>query len=182
MTDIESVEAVDKALQDMGFETYSLTSMRDEMMQQMQQTQLFLGAIGGISLIVAAIGISNTMVMSIYERTREIGIMKVLGCKLGNIRSIFLMEAGLIGFFGGLCGVGISYGLSFALNYLSSGGSVGALGQILGSFGGGGKLSVIPMWLAASAIGFATVIGLVSGFSPANRAVKISALEAIKHE
>lgn len=182
VTDIESVEAVDKALQDMGFETYSLTSMRDEMMQQMQQTQLFLGAIGGISLIVAAIGISNTMVMSIYERTREIGIMKVLGCKLGNIRSIFLMEAGLIGFFGGLCGVGISYGLSFALNYLSSGGSVGALGQILGSFGGGGKLSVIPLWLAASAIGFATVIGLVSGFSPANRAVKISALEAIKHE
>ena len=182
VADIEDVEAVDQAIRDLGFETYSLNSMRDEMMGQMQQTQLFLGAIGGISLIVAAIGISNTMVMSIYERTREIGIMKVLGCKLGNIRSIFLFEAGLIGFFGGLAGVAISYGLSYGLNYLTSGGISGSLASLLGGYGGGGKLSVIPLWLAASAVGFATVIGLVSGFSPANRAVKISALEAIKHE
>ena len=168
----------------MGFETYSLNSIREPMMEQMQQQQLFLGGIGGISLLVAAIGISNTMVMSIYERTREIGIMKVLGCKLGNIRSVFLMEAGLIGFFGGLAGVGISYGISYGLNYLTmSGGALsGVLGSMLGGMGGGGSLSVIPLWLAGAAVLFATVIGLLSGFSPANRAVKISALEAIKHE
>ncbi len=183
---VENVEAVDSTIKELGFETYSLNSVREPMMEQMQQQQLFLGGIGGISLIVAAIGISNTMVMSIYERTREIGIMKVLGCKLGNIRSIFLFEAGLIGFFGGLCGLAISYALSFGLNYLSSGGMMGeGIGALLGGMtgmGGGSSLSVIPPWLAVAAVVFATFIGLVSGFSPANRAVKISALEAIKHE
>ena len=184
VSDIDMVESVDKAIKDMGFETYSLNSIREPMMEQMQQQQLFLGGIGGISLLVAAIGISNTMVMSIYERTREIGIMKVLGCKLSNIRSVFLMEAGLIGFFGGLAGVGISYGISYGLNYLTtSGGALsGILGSMFGGMGGGGSLSVIPLWLAGAAVLFATIIGLLSGFSPANRAVKISALEAIKHE
>ena len=184
VSDIDMVESIDKAIKDMGFETYSLNSIREPMMEQMQQQQLFLGGIGGISLLVAAIGISNTMVMSIYERTREIGIMKVLGCKLSNIRSVFLMEAGLIGFFGGLTGVGISYGISYGLNYLTmSGGALsGVLGSMLGGMDGGGSLSVIPLWLAGAAVLFATVIGLLSGFSPANRAVKISALEAIKHE
>lgn len=185
---IDDVAAVDEALHEMGFEdTFSLESVRKPMMEQMQQQQLFLGGIGAISLLVAAIGISNTMVMSIYERTREIGVMKVLGCKLSNIRSIFLMEAGLIGFWGGVIGVGISFGLSKLLNYVVSSGMLSGegLGSMLGmgSMGmGGGELSVIPPWLAAAAIVFATLIGLVSGFSPANRAVKISALEAIKHE
>ena len=150
----------------------------------MQQQQLFLGGIGGISLLVAAIGISNTMVMSIYERTREIGIMKVLGCALSNIRSIFLMEAGVIGFMGGIIGVGISYGVSYGLNYLTmTGGALsGILGSMLGGMSESGSLSVIPLWLAGAAVVFATLIGLLSGFSPANRAVKISALAAIKHE
>ncbi len=184
VSDIEQVESVDEAIKEMGFETYSLNSIREPMMEQMQQQQLFLGGIGGISLLVAAIGISNTMVMSIYERTREIGIMKVLGCALGNIRSIFLMEAGIIGFMGGVIGVGISYGISYGLNYLTMNGGAlsGILGSMLGDMGGSGSLSVIPLWLAGAAIIFATFIGLLSGFSPANRAVKISALEAIKHE
>ena len=187
MDSIDNVESVDKAIKDMGFETQSLNSIREPMMKQMHQQQLFLGGIGAISLLVAAIGISNTMVMSIYERTREIGVMKVLGCQLGNIRSVFLMEAGLIGFFGGVAGVGISYGLSSLINYLVRSGllsSEGAMGGMLGGMGTGmgGDLSVIPFWLALCAVAFATLIGLVSGFSPANRAVKISALEAIKHE
>ena len=181
---IENVEAVDKAIKEMGFETYSLNSVREPMMEQMRQQQLFLGGIGGISLLVAAIGISNTMVMSIYERTREIGVMKVLGCKLGNIRSIFLMEAGLIGLLGGISGVAISYGLSFGINYLTGTGAINGSGGIFSmmGMGSGSSLSVIPPWLALCGIVFATLIGLISGFSPANRAVKISALEAIKHE
>ena len=182
---IEEVAAVDEAIQELGFDTYSLESVRKPMMEQMQQQQLFLGGIGAISLLVAAIGISNTMVMSIYERPREIGVMKVLGCKLGNIRTVFLMEAGLIGFWGGVIGVAISMGLSKLLNYVVASGMLGgnSFGGMLGGMGSmGGELSVIPTWLALSAIVFATLIGLVSGFSPANRAVKISALEAIKHE
>lgn len=184
--DIDSVSAVNDAIKEMGFETSSLESIREPMQKQMQQQQIFLGSLGAISLLVAAIGITNTMIMSIYERTREIGVMKVLGCKLGNIRTVFLMEAGLIGFWGGVFGVGISWGISRALNhFVASGGGDGSnfLTSMLGGFGGmGGDLSVIPVWLAVLAVIFATIIGLVSGFYPANRAVKISALEAIKHE
>ncbi len=190
VSDIDLVSEVDKAIKAMGFDTYSLESIREPMQKQMQQQQLFLGSLAAISLLVAAIGITNTMIMSIYERTREIGVMKVLGCKIGNIRAVFLMEAGVIGFCGGLMGVAISLGISKILNYLSmSGGLSGENGNFLtslmGGIGGmttGSELSIIPPWLMAAAIAFATVIGLVSGFYPANRAVKISALEAIKHE
>lgn len=190
VSDIDLVSQVDQAIKDMGYDTYSLESVREPMQKQMQQQQLFLGSLAAISLLVAAIGITNTMIMSIYERTREIGVMKVLGCKVSNIRAVFLMEAGLIGFCGGLVGVGISIGISKLLNYLSMSGSLsGENGNFLtslmgglGSMSSGAELSIIPPWLMAAAIIFATVIGLVSGFYPANRAVKISALEAIKHE
>ena len=70
----------------------------------MQQQQLFYGIIGGMTLFVAAVGIANTMYMSIYERTREIGVMKVVGCFVTDIRSEFLLEAGTIGFCGGIVG------------------------------------------------------------------------------
>ena len=83
----------------------------------MQQIQYLLGAIGGVSLLVAAIGIMNTMMMSIYERTKEIGIIKVLGCRMDNIAELFLTEAAYIGFFGGAAGLGISYGLSAVINH-----------------------------------------------------------------
>ena len=189
VSDIDLVSKVDKAIKDMGFETYSLDSIREPMQKQMQQQQLFLGSLAAISLLVAAIGITNTMIMSIYERTREIGVMKVLGCKIGNIRVVFLMEAGLIGFCGGVMGMAVSFGISKLLNYLAVSGSLGEgggfLGSLMGGMGmmsGGSQLSIIPLWLIVASIVFATVIGLVSGFYPANRAVRISALEAIKHE
>ena len=88
--------------------------------KQMQQQQLFLGSLAAIVLLVAAMSITNTMIMSIYERTREIGVMKVLGCKVANIRQVFLMEAGSIGFCGGLAGVGVSLAISKLLNYLAT--------------------------------------------------------------
>ena len=72
-------------------------------------------------LFVAAIGIANTMMMSIYERTKEIGVIKVLGCAMGNIRSMFLIEAGFIGFVGGVAGVILSYGVSFLINKFPGG-------------------------------------------------------------
>lgn len=121
--------------------------------------------------------------MSIYERTREIGIMKVLGCVVSNIRSVFLMEAGLIGFGGGVIGVIFSYGISMIINMLGGDGLGGMFGgYYYGGDAGQTAISVIPVWLIGLALIFSTLIGLVSGFSPANRAVKISALEAIKHE
>lgn len=184
VSDVKLVGQVEAAIgsDGYGFSTYSLASIRESYEKNARQIQLILGALGFISLFVAAISITNTMIMSVYERTREIGVMKVLGCKVGNIRSIFLVEAGLIGFGGGIIGVGLSVLLSLCLNTFS-----GTLGNVLGNLGmmGGGEssqVSIIPPWLMLLGLLFATFIGLVSGFYPANRAVRISALEAIRQE
>ena len=179
VTDIKYVEQVENAIKDMGFETSSMESIRKPMEENVNKQQMFLGVIAGVSLFVAALGIANTMLMSIYERTREIGIMKVVGCYVEDIRTIFLMEAGCIGFLGGVAGIILSYIISFLMNYF--GFSTGMGGGFMGEMAGG-SVSIIPPWLVLGALAFSTVIGIVSGFYPANRAVKISALTAIKQE
>ncbi len=181
-TEIDNVEEVEEAIQALGYDTWSMEQIRKPMIEQTQQTQMVLGSLGAISLFVAAIGITNTMFMSIYERTREIGVMKVLGCFVSDIRTVFLMEAGLIGFIGGVIGIILSFGISFAMNYFGLDIDLGG-SNMFGYMGGGsGQVSVIPMWLVGFALVFATLIGLGSGYLPANRAVKISALEAIKQD
>ena len=129
-------------------------------------------------------------------------LMKVLGCDMGNIRNMFLIESGTIGFIGGVIGCLFSVLISFVLNnftvwmqaitgwlmsigvqvnFDASSFDVGALFG-MGGMGGIGNISDIPAWLLLMALIFATVVGLLSGIAPANRAVKISALEAIRHE
>lgn len=181
--DIDRVAEVEEAILAMGFpNVYSMEQERQSMQENAQQLQLILGIIGGVALFISALSIMNTMIMSVYERTREIGVMKVLGCVLGNIRAVFLIEAGLIGFCGGVIGDSLSYGLSFLFNRYG-----GSLSQIMGMGGYYGgeveqKLSVIPPELLLLGLVFATLVGLVSGIIPAMRAVKISALEAIRTE
>lgn len=174
--DMKDVERVQDQIKSMGYGAYSLADMRKSMQETSATMQAVLGGIGAISLFVAAIGITNTMVMSIYERTREIGVMKVLGCMLGDIRNLFLFEAGLIGLIGGVLGLAFSYGASIILNKYA-GGLFGG-----GGYGGDSIVSLIPIWLAVASLIFATLVGLISGFMPARRAMKLSALEAIKTE
>ena len=177
--DISNVDYVQKTVEEMGYTATSMAQIREQMQGELGVIQGVLGGLAAISLLVAAISITNTMIMSIYERTREIGVMKVLGCFIGNIRGIFLMEAGMIGLLGGIIGTLISYGISFAMNTFMGGG----LASVIGYGGeGGGEVSIIPIWLVLMALAFSTLIGLISGYYPANRAVKISALEAIKNE
>lgn len=180
---VSDVQAVEQAIHDLGFpDTYSMETVRAPIQQMMSTIQLVLGGIGAVSLVVAALGILNTMIMSIYERTREIGVMKVLGCEVRHIRAMFLMEAGIIGLLGGILGLGVSYGASALINFFASSGGSGALGGILGMAGSVSTISVIPPWLAAGSVVFAVCVGVVSGILPANRAVKISALTAIRQD
>lgn len=176
--DVSMVSEVQAQIEGLGFMCDSMQQYRDQMQESTQQIQLILAILGGVSLFVASISITNTMIMSVYERTREIGVMKVLGCLVGNIRTIFLMEAGLIGLFGGIIGVGFSYLLSYLFNTFGSSFASG-MGVMNAE---GAKLSIIPLWLVLTGMGVATLIGLLAGFYPANRAVRISALEAIKQE
>lgn len=185
--DLSNVTDVETAIHDLGFtNTYSMNQQREEMQKQVMNSQMIFGGIAAVSLLVAAINIINTMTMAIYERTREIGVMKVLGCELGNIRTMFLLESSTIGFIGGLIGLGISLIASFVLNNLSTLGQGLDLSSLMGGGyymgGGGGTISIIPPWLMLAALVFATLVGLVAGILPANKAVKISALEAIRHE
>ena len=160
----------------MGFQSYSLLDMLNTMKKTSRTLQAILGGIGAVSLLVAAIGITNTMVMSIYERTREIGVMKVLGADLKDIGTMFLLEAGLIGLGGGALGVAFSYVVSFLLNHLTA----GFMGGMMG--GAPGQISIITPMLALSAMLFATMIGLAAGYLPARRAMHLSALDAIRAE
>jgi len=175
---IDDVAQVEAAIRDMGFHnTFSMENERQSMQEGARQIQLILGFIGGIALFISALSIMNTMIMSVYERTREIGVMKVLGCTLGDIRSVFLLEAALIGFVGGVVGNALSFLVSIVLNIygagMMGGGMMGAEPP---------PVSVIPPWLMLLGLAFATCVGLVSGVVPAMRAVKISALEAIRTE
>ncbi|HOR14110.1 MAG TPA: ABC transporter permease, partial [Clostridia bacterium] len=94
--DIDDVLAVQEQIIEMGYGAYSLQDALKAAQESSKQLQMLLGAIGGVALLVAAIGIMNTMMMSIYERTREIGIIKVLGCRMSNIAGLFLTEAAYI--------------------------------------------------------------------------------------
>ena len=189
-SDISLVSEVESSIKGLGYNTYSMESMRESMEESARQVQLMLGGLGAISLFVAAIGITNTMIMSISERTREIGIMKALGCYVRDIRLLFLMEAGAIGLMGGIIGCVISLLLSVIINLFAMGDMGSMDGGITGELilqalmGGEGinRVSVIPLQLMAFAIVFSVFVGLVSGYYPANKAVKIPALEAIKHE
>ena len=172
VTDIEYVEDVEQQIKDMGYNTYSMSSQRNELKKYANMIQLILGGLGSIAMLVSAISIANTMTMAIYERTKEIGVMKVLGCELKDIKNMFLAEAAAIGFLGGMIGLVICYGLSSVINFVGS--------SMFGT--GDTALSIIPLWLAAFGVAFSTFVGIVSGYVPAVRAVQITALSAIRHD
>ncbi len=177
--DIDDVENVSNAIREMGFYTSSLNDWLKSMQETARMIQGILGGIGAISLLVAALGITNTMIMSIYERTKEIGIMKVIGANLSDIKKLFLLEAGMIGFLGGTIGLIFSYILSLLMNTVLS----GIMSMMLGTIGGGGStVSIIPWWVAAGSLVFSTAIGIVAGYSPARRAMRLSALESLRNE
>ena len=178
--DAASVSGIQQAITDMGFQCSSMEDTRQYFDEQLTMIQTMLGGLAAISLFVAAIGIANTMVMSIYERTKEIGVMKVIGAELGSIRAMFLTESAMIGLIGGVVGVALSFLISYLLNNVPL--VAGLLASLGLSFGGGGAVSIITWWLVVLAMAFSMLVGVIFGFIPANRAVKISALEAIRHD
>ncbi len=177
---IENVTQVQEDIKALGYGTYSDMQYLEPLQQTSNMIQMVLGAIGALAMLVSAINIANTMVMSIYERTREIGIMKVLGCRIYDIRRLFLYEAALIGLIGGIIGIGISYGVSFAINKYGQP-IFAAIMQTSAVYDvDGAKFSVIPFWLPFAAALFGMLVGVISGYFPARRATKISAIEAMK--
>lgn len=179
---MNNVTGVQDAIKELGYVSYSDMQYLEPLQDTSKMLQTVLGAIGALAMLVSAINIANTMVMSIYERTKEIGIMKVLGCLVKDIKKLFLFESAMIGLIGGLVGIVLSYVASWAIN--KYGGPLFA--TIMQSSGvydvGDAKFSVIPFWLPFLAAGFGMLVGVMAGYFPARRATKISAIEAMKTE
>lgn len=172
----DNVETVLEEIQSMGYMASASKEWLEEIEKEFMIIEAVLGGIGAVAMLVAAISIANTMTMSIYERTKEIGIMKVLGCGLSNIRSMFLTEAAFIGFIGGIIGLLLSYFISFLLNQFL------APVFMADMYGVDMNISAIPLWLGLVAIAFSTIVGMVAGFFPAQRATRLSPLAAIRNE
>ena len=163
--DMNNVLDVQKAISELGYQADSDAEWIQQMSEENRARAAMLGGVGAVALLVAAIGIANTMMMSIYERTREIGVMKVLGCDLKDIRSLFLIEAAIIGFVGGVIGIGLSYIVCLIINLVTK-----------------ASTAVVPLWLVPASLIFAVFVGMAAGFVPSGRAMRLSPLAAIRND
>ena len=162
--------------------TISVSSILSTIQSVIGGIGTFLGAIGGISVLVAFIGIMTTMFTTVVERTKEIGILKALGYSSRNVLSIFLVEASVTGFAGGIIGAAAGAGLSFALVPLFSNGFSGGGGPRASATS---TLTIVPAIspeLILLAVGLATGVGMLAGLLPAWRASRLPPVDALRQE
>jgi ABC-type antimicrobial peptide transport system permease subunit len=175
-TDVTAAKKLVARLRKEKFEVQSIDIILDTANRIFSVVTIMLSLVGGIALFVASIGIVNTMIMSIYERTREIGTLKAMGASRGDIRLMFMIEAGLIGLIGGTFGLLMGWLLGRGLNraalwYAQS-----------RNIPVEDNLFVITPTLALQSLVFAFLIGVVAGLYPANRAARLDPLTALRHE
>jgi putative ABC transport system permease protein len=171
-----SLEEVQRTIEQQGFETQMFLRRLDEMRTFYLIIDSLLFSVGGVAIIIAGLGIANTLFMSVLERFREIGVFKSMGASDGDVKLLFLVEAGLIGVLGGLGGLllgrVVSLGLEIGVNrYARSQG----LEIDLAAF-------AFPWWLLATAMGFAVLVSVVSGLIPASRAARVDPIAALRAE
>ncbi len=168
------IDSVKKKIENMGFRTFALIDQFEEFQKGFLFMDLFLLALGMIAVIVASLGIINTMIMSIMERYSEIGIMKAVGASNRDIQKIFFFETSSIGFLGGLFGLGLGWSVSLLIN------------KVINYFLAKEGLPYLeyfnfPLWLCVGAVGFAILISLVAGIYPASRAARVDPVVALRH-
>lgn len=179
-TDLDVVVDVADQIIAMGYAAYTQQTTVENVTGFFSIMQVILGGVGAISLLVAAIGIANTMAMAILERTREIGLMKAVGATNRHVLSVFLGEAAGIGFIGGLGGVAIGWGLGQVLNVLVL---AYLAGQSVQTGAPPPTVAVYtPPWLPVFTLVFSTIIGFLSGLYPALSAATLAPVTALKYE
>ncbi|MFA5926587.1 MAG: ABC transporter permease [Patescibacteria group bacterium] len=173
--DSKNTDAVAAEVKKLGYGASTAKEMIDEILRLIKILTNILAAIGGVSLIVAAIGIINTMAMAIFERRREIGVMRACGATRATVRRLFTFEAATIGLLGGSLGLLITYILALIGDWAAE------------KFGGLASIPIqtfvyFPYWLVFGVIGFTTTIGLFAGLYPALKAARLNPVEALKQQ
>ena len=169
------VDPVKNEVEKMGYRTFALLDQIKEIRASFLYMDMILAAVGMIAIVVASLGIINTMVMSILERTHEIGVMKAVGAKNLDIEAIFFCESGAIGFLGGLAGLALGWSVSGLINrvvnYFLARQGVPHMNYFN-----------FPWWLLGGAVLFAVLVSLASGVYPALRAARVDPVRALRHE
>ena len=154
------------------FTVTAFATIQQQITSVVQTISLFLAAIAAVSLLVGAVGIANTMFMSVMERTRQIGLLKALGATDSEVMQLFLLESGLFGFVGGM--IGIIFGILVSV-------LISELG--LRALGPGGTMSaVVTPELLVFALVFSVFVGIISGVVPARTAAKMNPVDALRFE
>jgi putative ABC transport system permease protein len=169
------VEDLESAIKKMGFNAFSLLDASKSLRTFFTVFDSLLGIFGCLALAVATLGIVNTLVMAILERRREIGVLKALGAADSDVQQLFFIEAGVMGFFGGVLGVLFGWLLGRAVTF---GTNVYLARQNLNPI----ELSSVPWWLVVSALVFGILVSLAAGLYPASRAAKLNPVDALRYE
>ena len=167
---------VRQKITDLGFGSFSIVDELDQIRTVFLIIDSVLGLLGGISLLVASFGIANTMIMSILERTREIGIMKAIGAEDREIKLIFFVEAAVIGVTGGVIGVLLAWGIDTLANRLAYRFILKPQGATFIDF------FDLPPYLWLGAILFALLVSIAAALYPAARAARIDPVRALRHD
>ena len=176
VTDPVELEQVRAKITDAGFGSFSIVDELDQIRTVFLIIDSVLGLLGGISLLVASFGIANTMIMSILERTREIGIMKAIGAEDREIKLIFFVEAAVIGLVGGVVGVLVAWGIDELANYMAYRFILKPQGASFIDF------FDLPPYLWLGAILFALLVSIAAALYPASRAARIDPVRALRHD
>ena len=175
VAEMEDLTPVREKIEAMGVGVFALADELEEIKRAFLIMDSMLGAIGTIALIIAALGIINTMLMSILERTREIGVMKAVGGSENEIKFIFFVEAACIGLVGAVFGLMLGWLVTRVANQVMN-------TMVLPDNQGPIDLFYFPVWLILGAVGFSVFVSLAAGLYPAIRAARIDPVRALRHD
>lgn len=170
-----TLNGVRAEIEGQGFAVSSISETIDQANKMFRAIQVILMVFGMVALIVSAIGMFNTMTITLLERTEEIGIMKAIGASRGSISMMFIMESTLMGFLGALGGVILGYMEGKILNVI--------INLVANRFGGeSASLFYSPLWFVFSVIAFGAFIGFLTGVFPARKASRVDTLDALRYK